>query len=411
VSRLTERIAELARISATPSDQGVTRESYTELYDEGLRLVEGWMREAGLATRRDAAGNLFGRLDAGSLDRPCVLVGSHLDTTLNAGPLDGVYGVLGALEAVDRLRLSGTSPGRPVEVVAITAEEPRFATGCLGSRALVGDMSADFARRLTDREGITLAEAMEQLSMDPERIPDARLPEGYADLFVELHIEQGAVLEQRGSRLGIVNAIAAPHDLRLTVTGTAAHAGTTPMGLRRDAFLGAAEIALAVEAGALESATTGRTVGTVGAVSVRPGANNIVPGHVEIEVDIRDTDLDAREAVVAELLSTAEAVCARRGLELDVKTIADDTPVSCSETVQNAVAEACAECGIEGHVMASGAYHDAMVLARKMPVGMLFVPSMGGVSHHPDEYTDPADLDLGVDVLAGTLRRLAEQAA
>ena len=410
MSRLNERIARLARISATPPDQGITRESYTELYEEGLRLVEGWMADAGLSTRRDAVGNAFGRLEGSSPGGPCLLVGSHLDTTLNAGPLDGVYGVLAAIEAVDRLRGSDGAPGRSVEVVAITAEEPRFATGCLGSRALVGDMSADFARRLTDREGITLADAMQELSMDPERIPDACLPEGYADLFVELHIEQGAVLEQRGSRLGIVNAIAAPHDLRLTVTGTAAHAGTTPMGLRRDAFLGAAEIALAVEAAALASAT-GRTVGTVGAVSVRPGANNIVPGHVEIEVDIRDTDLDAREAVVAEVLSTAEAVCARRGLELDVETIAQDTPVSCSETVQKAVAEACVECGIEGHVMASGAYHDAMVLARKMPVGMLFVPSAGGVSHHPDEYTDPADLDLGVDVLAGTLRRLAEPAS
>jgi allantoate deiminase len=408
VSRLNERIARLARISATPPDQGITRESYTELYEKGLTLVEGWMADAGLSTRRDAVGNAFGRLEGSAPGEPCVLVGSHLDTTLNAGPLDGVYGVLAAIEAVDRLR--GGARGRPVEVIAITAEEPRFATGCLGSRALVGDMSADFARRLTDRDGITLAEAMQRLSMDPERIPDARLAEGYADLFVELHIEQGAVLEQRNSRLGIVNAIAAPHDLRLTVTGTAAHAGTTPMELRHDAFLGAAEIALAVEAGALESAT-GRTVGTVGAVSVRPGANNIVPGQVEIEVDIRDTQLDPREAVVAEVLSTAEAVCARRGLELDVETIARDTPVSCSETVQKAVAEACAECGIEGHVMASGAYHDAMVLARKMPVGMLFVPSAGGVSHHPDEYTDPADLDLGVDVLAGTLRRLAEPAS
>jgi hydantoinase/carbamoylase family amidase len=410
VSRLQERIARLARISATPPDQGVTRESYTELYEEGLRLVEGWMAEAGLTTRRDAAGNAFGRLEGSDSAGPCVLVGSHLDTTLNAGRLDGVYGVLGAIEALDRLRGSGGAPRRPVEVVAITAEEPRFATGCLGSRALAGDLGADLARRLTDREGITLAEAMQALSMDPERIHEARLPDGYADLFVELHIEQGAVLEQRGSRLGIVDAIAAPHDLRLAVTGTAAHAGTTPMGLRRDAFLGAAEIALAVEAEALASATA-RTVGTVGAVSVRPGANNIVPGHVEMDVDIRDTDLDPREAVVAEVLSTAEAVCARRGLELDVETIAHDAPVACSETVQKAVADACVECGIEGHVMASGAYHDAMVLARRMPVGMLFVPSVGGVSHHPDEHTDPADLDLGVEVLTRTLRRLAEPAS
>jgi hydantoinase/carbamoylase family amidase len=408
VSRLNERIAELARISATPPDQGVTRESYTELYDEGLRLVEGWMGEAGLTTRRDAAGNLFGRLDGGGADAPCLLVGSHLDTTLNAGPLDGVYGVLGAIEAVDRLRLSETSPGRAVEVVAITAEEPRFSTGCLGSRALVGDMTAEVARRLTDRDGITLAEAMQTLSMDPERLPEACLPAGYSELFLELHIEQGAVLEHEGGRLGIVNAIAAPHDLRLVLTGTAAHAGTTPMRLRHDAFLGAAEIALAVEATARGSAT-GRTVGTVGVVRVRPGANNIVPGQVELEIDIRDTDLREREAVVAEVRSTAAAVCDRRGLALDLETIAEDVPVVCSELVQQAVAEACVECGIEGHVMTSGAYHDAMVLARTMPVGMVFVPSAGGISHHPDEYTDPADLDLGVDVLAGALRRLGER--
>jgi allantoate deiminase len=403
VSRLTDRIARLARITATPGD-GVTRESYTELYEEGAGLVEGWMREAGLATRRDTAGNLFGRLDGSDGDRPCILVGSHIDTTLNAGALDGVYGVLGAIEAVDRL--DGT-PGRPVEVLAMTAEEPRFSTGCLGSRALVGDLTPELAARLSDRDGITLAEAMRALSMDPERLGEAQLPPGHAEVFVEMHIEQGAVLEQEGRRVGIVNAIAAPHDLRVGLTGTAAHAGTTPMALRHDAFLGAAEIALAVEARAVAS-PTGRTVGTVGAVSVRPGANNIVPGHVEIEVDVRDTDLDAREAAVADVRSTAEAVCARRGLGLDVETIARDTPVACSEIVQRAVAEACADCGIEGRVMASGAYHDAIVLARQMPVGMLFVPSVGGVSHHPDEHTDPGDLDLGVDVLTGTLTRLAE---
>jgi hydantoinase/carbamoylase family amidase len=406
-SRLSERLGRLASISATPSEEGVTRESYTELYEEAAGLVQQWMEEAALTTRRDAAGNLFGRLE-GRSPGPCILAGSHLDSTLNAGALDGVYGVLGAIEAVDRLGRSGGAPARAVEVVALTAEEPRFSTGCLGSRALVGDLGAEDARRLTDRDGITLADAMLALSMDPDLLHEACLPDGYAAVFVELHIEQGAVLEQHGRRLGMVQAIAAPHDLRLVLTGTAAHAGTTPMGMRHDAFLGAAEIALAVEAGALAS-PTGSTVGTVGAVGVRPGANNIVPGQVEIEVDVRDTDLQQREAVVAEVLSTAKSVCARRGLALDVETIARDAPVLCSEAVQHAVAQACAECGVEGLVMASGAYHDAMVLARKMPVGMLFVPSAGGVSHHPDERTDPADLELGVDVLTGALQRLTEE--
>jgi allantoate deiminase len=404
VSRVIERIERLARISSTPAGEGITRESYTELYEEGARLVEGWMQEAGLATRRDAAGNLFGRRGG---DGPCILVGSHIDTTLNAGPLDGVYGVLGAIEAVDRL---DGAPGKPIEVLALTAEEPRFSTGCLGSRALVGDLTPDLASRLTDRDGVTLADAMRALSMDPDRLGEAALAPDHAELFLEMHIEQGAVLEREGRRVGIVTAIAAPHDLRLSLTGTAAHAGTTPMGMRHDAFLGAAEIALAVEARVVASAT-GRTVGTVGAVSVHPGANNIVPGQVEIEVDVRDTDLAEREAAVTDVRSAADEVCGRRGLELSVETIARDTPVACSEIVQRAVAEACAEAGVDAHVMASGAYHDAMVLARVMPVGMLFVPSVGGVSHHPDEHTEPADLDLGVDVLTGTLRRLAEVAS
>jgi hydantoinase/carbamoylase family amidase len=224
--------------------------------------------------------------------------------------------------------------------------------------------------------------------------------------LVELHIEQGVVLEAAGEPLGVVTAIAAPHDVRLTLRGAATHAGATPMGLRRDALAGAAEVIAAVERLARDSAS-GTTVGTVGVARVRPGAINVVPGEVELDVDVRDTDLDARERVVAGILDVAAAVAGRRGLELDDTAIVADEPVACDPLVIEAAAAAAEALGLPYRRMTSGAYHDAMIMGRRVPMGMIFVPSRGGVSHHPDEYTAPEDLDRGVRVLAGTLARLA----
>lgn len=405
-SRLHERLDELAAIST--SDRGVTRESFTPGYERAADLVEGWMRDAGLQTRRDAAGNRFGRLPGAQPDRPCVLTGSHLDSTLEAGRLDGVYGVLGALAAAEALAAEDPLP-RPVEVLAMVGEEPRFSTGCLGSRALVGAIGADDARRLKDRDGISMAEAMASVGLDPERLPEAALPAGHAALFVELHIEQGAVLERLGRRIGIVEAIAAPHDLRLTFHGQARHAGTTPMDDRHDALLAAAETVMAAERAALGTGSP-RTVATVGALQVRPGANNVIPGEVELEVDVRDTDLRPRQAAVDAVLEAARQAADRRGVTLDVATVAEDAPVGCAPAVTEAAQAACDELGVQPHYMASGAYHDAVLLAARFPVGMVFVPSRDGLSHHPDEDTDAADLELGVEVLTATLRRLAAHA-
>jgi len=214
------------------------------------------------------------------------------------------------------------------------------------------------------------------------------------------------VLETHGEPIGIVEAIAAPHDFRLTFEGAATHAGATPMALRHDALVGAAEAIVAIERIATGS-TSGTTVGTVGVVRARPGAINVVPGTVSLDVDVRDSDADAREAVVAVIVATAQAIATTRGLTVGVEEIVVDVPVACDPTIVGAAVAACDALGLTGRRMISGAYHDAMIMGRRVPVGMIFVPSRGGISHRPDEYTAPEQLDQGVAVLARTLERLA----
>ena len=401
--RLHERIAELAQLNDDPAAGGITREVFTPTYARAVALVSGWMREAGLTVRFDAFGNLFGRWEAPGA---AVVTGSHIDTTLNAGAYDGVLGVLGAIEAVEQLRASGLTPARPIDVVAWAGEEPRFGTGCVGSRAAAGALSREDLDRLVDRDGVTLAAALASAGLDPDRVGDAEIDPSAVHALVELHIEQGIVLETHGEEIGLVEAIAAPYDVRITLTGRADHAGATPMALRADALVGAAEVIAAVERLALGSASPS-TVGTVGVVRVRPGAINVIPGAVELDVDVRDADLEARDAVVDAVVAFAREVGVRRGLEVSASVIVRDTPVTCAPVVVDAVAAACDELAIAPRRMVSGAYHDALVMGRRVPVGMLFVPSRGGVSHHPDEFTAPAQLDRGVAVLAGTLRALA----
>jgi len=406
VTRLDDAIAELAGFNDDPAAGGITREVYTRTYAAALERVAGWMEEAGLAVRLDAVGNLFGRWDGAEPDAPLVLTGSHVDTTLNPGRYDGVAGVLGAIEAVRLLRADGLAPRRPVELVAWAGEEPRFGTGCVGSRAAAGALRRSDLDALRDRDGVSMAAALRDAGFDPDRLGDAALGPRTVHALVELHIEQGAVLESSGDEIGVVTAIAAPHDLTLVLRGAATHAGATPMGLRRDALTGAAEVVLAVERIARASASA-TTVGTVGVVRARPGAVNVVPGEVELDLDVRDSDAGARRAVVDGILAFAADAAVRRGLQLDVVGIVEDAPVACSPAVIAAVEAAAAEIGARAGRMISGAYHDAMILGARVPIGMIFVPSAGGISHHPDEFTGSADLDRGVRVLAGTLARLA----
>jgi hydantoinase/carbamoylase family amidase len=404
---LHDAIDALASFNDDPEAGGITREVYTPTYAAALERVAEWMRDAGLEVRLDAVGNLLGRWAGSDPGDAAVLTGSHVDTTLNAGRYDGVVGVLGAIEAVRAMRRLGIRPRRSVEVVVWAGEEPRFGTGCIGSRMATGELGRDDLDRLSDRDGTSLAEALRAAGFDPDRLEDARVEPERVHALVELHIEQGAVLEARGEQIGVVTAIAAPHDLRLTLRGAATHAGATPMALRRDALAGAAEVVLALERLAREAGSAA-TVGTVGVMRVAPGAINVVPGEVSLDVDVRDSDVGARERVVDLLLAEAGAIAARRRLELEATPIVEDVPVTCDERIVAAARDACLRLGLAHREMVSGAYHDAMILGRQVPVGMIFVPSAGGISHHPDEHTDAADIERGVQVLARTLVRLAE---
>jgi ureidoglycolate amidohydrolase len=405
-TRLHDEIAELAGFNDDPAGGGVTREVYTPTYRAALDRVAGWMRDAGLEVRLDAVGNLFGRWTGADPGAPVVLSGSHVDTTLNAGRYDGVVGVLGAIEAVRRLRADGVSPRRSIDVVAWAGEEPRFGTGCVGSRAAAGRLERADLDRLRDREGISMAAALRSAGLDPERVGEARIEPADVHALVELHIEQGVVLEAAGDSIGIVTAIAAPHDFRLTFRGAATHAGATPMDLRRDALAGAAEWMGELER-VVRASRSGTTVGTVGVIRARPGAINVVPGEAELDVDIRDSDLAAREEVAEGVLRAARSIAARRSLDVEMTPIVDDTPVACDEAVVDAAEAAVRELGLRYRRMTSGAYHDAMIIGSRVPIGMIFVPSAGGLSHHPDEHTEPEDIERGVRVLAGTLARLA----
>jgi hydantoinase/carbamoylase family amidase len=264
-------IEALAAINRTPDLGGITREVYTPEYGDALELTARFMTERGLETRIDPAGNLIGRWEGTDPTLPRVLTGSHVDTTLNAGRYDGVVGVLGGVEAVAGLVAAGQAPRRTIEVIAFAGEEPRFGAGCIGSQLMAGRLSRADLDRLTDRDGVTVTEAMRAAGLEPDDAENARVPAAEIHAIVELHIEQGARLERQGCGLGVVTAIAAAHDLQITLHGEARHAGATPMGQRHDASLGAAELALAVERIAL-AARSGTTVGTVGMLEIAPGA-------------------------------------------------------------------------------------------------------------------------------------------
>ncbi|MDX6538984.1 MAG: hypothetical protein QOI71_594 [Gaiellales bacterium] len=406
---ISEQLERLSGLNDDPLADGITREVFTPTYMRANDYVMELMAEAGLAARIDAFGNLFGRVEGSDPSAAAVLTGSHIDTTLNAGAYDGVLGVLGAIEAVRALCETGWEPVRTVEVVCFAGEEPRFGSGCLGSRALTGGLTRGEVDTMRDRDGVSIAEAMHAVGLEPDRLHDARLDTSAVHAFVELHIEQAGVLEAAGTSVGAVTHIAAPHDLLVRISGTAAHAGATPMALRRDAFAGAAEAAVELERLARDS-PSGSTVGTVGIVHVGPGAINVIPGEVELHVDIRDYDLGARVVVVDAFLAALDEIVARRGLRLSVTTITHDHPATCSPIVVDAVRGACDELGQPYLDVISGAYHDAMVLGAHVPIGMIFVPSVGGISHSPLEFTAAEDIDRGVRVLAVTLRRLAETA-
>jgi allantoate deiminase len=401
--RLWQRLMALGEIGKQPSG-GITRLSFTAEERAAKNLVRQWMIEAGLAVREDAVGNLIGRREGRDAGAAVVLAGSHLDSVLNGGNFDGPLGVLSAVEAMQCMNEAGVQTDRPIEVIAFTDEEgARFRFGMIGSRALAGTLTLD-ELEATDSDGIRILDAMRQAGLNPAKISEAARSKGSVHVYVEVHIEQGKVLEQAALPVGVVTGLAGPLWLKFTIIGQASHAGTTPMSMRHDALVGAAEILQVIEH---ETRKEERTVGTVGQFSVFPGGVNIIPGRVEFTLDLRDVDADTRQNVELRIRQQARQICDARGLALDVQVLQDIDPVHCSVDIQNTVYEACAALGLKAIPVVSGAGHDCMQLRDLCPVGMIFVRSKDGVSHHPDEWSSPEDCAAGAAVLYHTLLKLA----
>jgi ureidoglycolate amidohydrolase len=386
---------------------GISRLVFAEADQKARAWLKAQCRAAGLLVREDAVGNMFARWTGARPELPAIGTGSHIDAIPHSGKFDGTVGVLSGLEAIRSLRQSGFTTQRSIELLLFTAEEPtRFGLGCLGSRMLSGGLDSSADTLLKDPEGNTLAHLRAGAGFNGS-LDQVRLPDGYYAAFVELHIEQGPLLEKEGLAIGIVTSIAAPAALRITVEGEGGHAGGVLMPDRKDAFCAAAEIVLAVEQAAKATGAID-TCGTVGKCHIYPGAVNSIPSRVEMEVDVRDTDVERRNRVLREIEQACSRVGAKRKVSVRVSPINADAPATCAPHIIEAVVQAATQNGLSYKKMVSRAYHDSLFMARIAPVGMVFIPCRGGVSHRPDEYSSPQEMENGVKVLASTLATLSK---
>jgi N-carbamoyl-L-amino-acid hydrolase len=406
-NRLQSEIDSLALITEA-EPPAVTRVLFSEADLRGRAFVKNLCREAGLVLREDAVGNIFARWKGEEKNLPAVATGSHIDAIPNAGKYDGVVGVLGAIEAIRALKKSGFQPKRSIELIVFTSEEPtRFGIGCLGSRLLGGVLSAQKAAALKDRDGKNL-EFWRKQGGCKGKLASVKLPKKFYSSFVELHIEQGPVLEMEKIAIGVVEKIAAPSTLRLQLTGVGGHAGATPMPGRRDALLAGAEIALAVE----KTATTSRspdTVGTTGIFSIEPGAVNSVPCRAYLEIDLRDTQVATRDAALGQIGKATVEICRRRGIKLKMERVNVDPPAICDAALVQTVYKVCRGLKFSAKKMISRAYHDSLFMAQICPTTMIFIPCHDGASHRPDEYSSPEQIEKGTRTLAESLALMASR--
>lgn len=399
IERLKRRLTALARIGADPSGRGVHRPSFSAADMEARRWLGREMAAIGLRTSMDAVGNVVGRWEVG--EGPAVLLGSHLDSVPHGGAFDGALGVIAALECVESLRDCGLAPAAPIEVIGTSEEEGRFG-GMLGAEAMAGSVSDAWFHAAEDDQGVKLVDAMRAAGLDPDAYDTARRDPSGIKAFLELHIEQGPVLDRAGRPVGIVEGISGVFNWVVVMTGSANHAGTTPMELRRDAFRGLADFAADVSDILARHGTTVSRL-TVGKVELQPNFPHTVPGRAEFSIVGRDMDEDVMAALAAACRDSLAAAAERHGLGLEVQETSWLAPTRCHPDIVAAFARQAAALGLEVPVMPSGAGHDTQLMAQLTRSGMIFVASRGGISHAPEEHSEWSDIELGSNLLLHTV--------
>ncbi|UOR13586.1 M20 family metallo-hydrolase [Halobacillus amylolyticus] len=405
--RLSKNIEQLATIGKL-GETGVCRLALSEEYKSGIEQVKQWMDEAGLQTRVDHFGNLIGRLEGRNPDAPVLMLGSHIDSQPYGGRFDGTIGVLGGLEVVQTMQENGIQPEMSIEVISLCDEEGhRFGKGLFGVRGILGKLDSDELER-SDKDGITRKEALYAFGADPNRIHESEYAKGVIQSYLEMHIEQGPILEASNAPVGIVTGISGPLWLTVELTGFAGHAGSVPMQLRNDSLLGAAKIITSLN-DIVQQDQSAPTVGTVGNIEVFPNARSIIPEKVTFTIDLRDIDKERRDRYERQLRERIAAVSEQNGLHYKTKEDTNNEPKFCNKEIMQIMGDESRAMGLEAPELMSGPFHDALVMADVCDYGMIFVRCKEGISHNPKEFAADEDIAIGTELLLRTTLRMINQ--
>jgi N-carbamoyl-L-amino-acid hydrolase len=409
--RLMRDLNAIGRIGI--GDHGaVTRLVFSIKELRSRQLLLHLMRQVGLKIHIDAIGNIFGRLNGHDPKAPAVLAGSHLDTVIHGGKYDGPVGVIGALEAVRTISENRIPLRSPVEVVCFVGEESsRFGFSTLGSSLVAGEVHAKDLANAVDQQGTKLEYVLNSLGITRRNLTSLKRAPKSLKAYLELHIEQGPILEAKKKQIGLVTSIAAPSRFKVVFSGRADHSGTTPMEMRKDALVASAQLIEYVEkvCRKFSSIEKGRVVGTVGAMKIEPGVINAVPGKTELSIDIRSTTARSKDRVARMVKRRAQEIAGKRGVGVEILPIREENPVALDKGLLRLTREICDEKKIVYEIMPSGAGHDAMQMAKITPAGMIFIPSRRGISHNPLEWSAPDDIGLGAQLLMETIIRIANE--
>jgi len=402
IARMIRSISEIGADAAA----GISRLAFTQDERAAHELVGGWLRELGLEVHEDAIGNTIARRRGTAPGLPDFVFGSHLDSVPHGGQFDGIAGVVSMVEVMRVLQQSQVYTRHPLTGIVFAAEEgARFGEPCIGSKAIAGQLEDDDLTRIRDARGVTLDAAIRSVGFDPSRLGEVRWEAHRGAVFLELHIEQGRVLESENLPIGLVDVVSGSTRLRMTVYGRAGHTGGTPMPGRADALAAAAEITLAVEGLANRPSYRG-TRATVGCLDVYPNRITTIPGRVELRIDVRDVDSDRLRHAALEIGELSQLISDRRGVQLEAEVIADTSPAVLSIWLRRAIGQVCQELGCDYRFMLSGAGHDAQIMAALMASAIIFVPSKAGASHVPEEWSSASDIARGSEVLYHSILRV-----